>query len=998
MLSKHKISNYGFAILRSFSKRRACALFFLLFMSITGLLSQQAVEDSLLTLRFIKAEVEMEKPGSLFNVLEIRNNRPEKLSGVLVFNFPDSWGFIGAEVDSVSLDAGEGRLIPVRISMPGNTFGGVSFVLGAELFAEDFYDYANAYISIKRVSKWDMHLSTDQLYLSEYKPVSEVDVSLKNTGNSNEMIKLSFDLGGMLEFRDKLEADSFLYVEVPANTDTSIKLHIQSRSDLSYAEKQALKNSWKAQNIDIVASTTEQLTSGSVRTTSLESKTINRLPIQNTPLNAEMTFYNLGSQQRVKSSLRVFGKVLFPEDQQFAYSLGYYNLYFDPEMNKNLNLYDQLRFMAQYTDPSTMVLLSDRIGAGVLHTLSGRGIRASHEINERNQMGLHVVQNPYGKNIGGFVGYAGMLGNVDWNTGVTLETSTEQLYSHYTLHLGGGYQFWQKHSFNLQTATTVSNFKHEMFLADDTTVVGFAYQLRYRFSGRRLKLNLENNNTMYTYMRNSGMNRINFTGDYRFKEGLYMNARYYRNSYTTTRYPLNFIYTPSKNLNDNARLLLAFNKGKVIYQVGPQYFGTVRNSLNSSGTYRTRFTNYQPGVMGSVSFRMGNQRSLTPNASFNMMFYNYEEYRPGLEASNSDSKWTYTLGINYYDRAFKLNAYYTSGESADIYRTVVVSDDPVINQAFHIRPYYERYFFKEVLRLSAYLNYSYYMPSMRENLLFNFTGTVRVKETWNIFTSVNVYRVTRRDLEVGKITNRDLNVILGVRKSFDIQQPRLGFYDLSIIGFNDLNGDGVKSDDEKPISNVLVRLSRDPDLNVEKRSGFAETGMITDPTGEIFYENIPMGVYNLSILSLSNLENLYFLNGTSQTIEINDDMVYYMPLVESYKIKGRIIIDRDPNSNEGKVSPEGIRVTAVSETGETYAALTSSFGTYVLDLPKASAYEVSIYNVFGENFRLERGSYKVQFTENKTINLDFKFIEQRRAIQFQEGEQLFQFNLGNGNR
>jgi len=196
---------------------------------------------------------------------------------------------------------------------------------------------------------------------------------------------------------------------------------------------------------------------------------------------------------------------------------------------------------------------------------------------------------------------------------------------------------------------------------------------------------------------------------------------------------------------------------------------------------------------------------------------------------------------------------------------------------------------------------------------------------------------------------------------------------------------------------VLINLSRDPKKNVEKRSGFAETGMITDPTGEVIYENLPMGVYDLSILSLSELENLYFLHGTNQTIEINDDMVHYLPLVESYKIKGRIIIDRDPNSNEGLISMEGIRVTAVSESGESFAVLTNSYGTYVLDLPKASSYKVNIYNVYGENFRLERGSYRVQFTENKTINLDFKFVERRRAIQFQEGEQLFQFNLGNGN-
>ena len=977
------------------SAKFLCALC-LLFLPVISLFSQQQAPDSLFTLRFVKTEVELEKPGSLFNVLEIANRSNERLSGIIRFNFPDSWAFVGKELDSLSIDAGETRLIPVRIAMPGNTVGGVSFVLGAELFGKDLYNYTNAYISVKPISKWDMRLSADQLYFSEYKPYSDVDINLNNTGNSNEIIKLSFDMGGLIQFRDELEADSFLYVEVPANKDTSLKFRIQSRRDLSYAEEQAFRNSWKAHNLDIRASTADNSTWGSVRTTVLESKVVNRHPIQNAPVNAELTFYNLLSQQRIKSSARVFGKVLFPEDQNLSYSLGYYNFYFAPEMNRNMNLYDQLRFMALYTDHSTMVLLGDRIGVGTLHTLSGRGIHATQQISSRNLSEISLVQNPYNKNIGGFVGYETVLRNVDLNAGVTLETSTDQRYSHSTIHLGGGYTY-RSHSLDLATATSLSQFKHEMFQDDDTTVVGIAYQLKYRYNGSRMNLNLDNTNTLYTYLRNSGMNRINFSGDYRFQKSLYLNARYYRNNYSTTRYPINFIYEPNKNLNENARVLMAYNMGKVIYQVGPQYFGTVRNSYSSYNGYRTRFSNYRPGLMGSVSFRMRNQRSITPNASFNMMFYNYEIVGPVAENAGPGNKWTYTLGINYYDRAFKLNAYYTSGEAADIYRTVVVSDDPVINQAFHIRPYYERYLLKEAVRLSAYANYSYYMPSMRENLIFNLTGNVRVRETWNIFTSVNLYRVTRRDSEIGKITTRDLNVFVGVRKAFDIQQPRLGFYDLTIIGFNDLNGDGIKGDNEKPISNVLINLSRDPKKNVEKRSGFAEIGMITDPTGEINYENIPLGVYDLSILSLSELENLYFLNGTNQTIEINDDMVYYLPLVESHKIKGRIIIDRDPNSTEGAISMAGIRVTAVSESGESFAVLTSGYGSYVLDLPKASSYEVSIYNVYGENFRLERGSYKVQFTENKTINLDFKFVEQRRAIQFQEGEQLFQFNLGNGN-
>jgi len=246
---------------------------------------------------------------------------------------------------------------------------------------------------------------------------------------------------------------------------------------------------------------------------------------------------------------------------------------------------------------------------------------------------------------------------------------------------------------------------------------------------------------------------------------------------------------------------------------------------------------------------------------------------------------------------------------------------------------------------------------------------------------------------MGRIVTRDVNLIAGVRKTFDIQQPRLAYYDMTIVGFNDENGNGIKEEHEQPISNVLIQISRDQDVEQRQRTGFNEISLITDPNGEIFYEDIPEGLYKLTITSLSNLDRLYFLHGENQRVEVNGDLVHYLPLVETYKIKGKVQVDRDPNSTEGKINLEGIRVTAVAQDGETFSTLTDGFGSYVISLPKADIYDVSIYNVFGEQFMLEQGRYKVQFLANRTINLDFQFTERRREIRFGEGENLFDFNI-----
>ena len=167
--------------------------------------------------------------------------------------------------------------------------------------------------------------------------------------------------------------------------------------------------------------------------------------------------------------------------------------------------------------------------------------------------------------------------------------------------------------------------------------------------------------------------------------------------------------------------------------------------------------------------------------------------------------------------------------------------------------------------------------------------------------------------------------------------------------------------------------------------------MITDANGAVAVENLPKDAYKLNFNPLLNLQSLYFLNGSEQSYYNDKERVLYIPLAESYKIRGRVIVVRDPNSTEGKIDFGGVRITAVGQKGETYSALTDNFGDYVLSVPNADKYQVHVNNVFGEQFNIEADKASVQFTQNKTINLDFTFIEKVRGIQFDNGGELFKF-------
>lgn len=959
--------------------------------------AQETFSDSLIQIRFLAEETRLHEPVSCFNILEITNRSDGPITGILRVSSPERWQVIGPVGDTLELEAGDSLRLPVRISMPGDILGGIAYVITGEFFNEDLYASSSTYISVRRKSKWDMRLTATQVYLTDFRPQGDLGIRLSNSGNSSELIKLSFKPGQLLELKEKPEADSFVYVNLPAHRDTLLQLAIIRRSDLNYGQERAFSQNWRASTLDIQASTPDQTRQATVRATSLKSETVNKKPLLQAPLNLEAFQYNLLSDQPKKLSLKAFGTVLFPEDQMLDYYVGYYNLFYDPVLNRGLDPFQQLHYSIRYTDPRSEIWISDRHGVGALHTLSGRGIRAMHDFRQAGRVDVNVIQNPFERNIGAHAGYLGVIGNVNLGGGLTAELATDQQYAHYSAHLGANFKLGSGHYFNLQTATSLSQYAASRFLERDTTLLGFAYMATYRYKGEKLQLKVQNSNQLFTYTRNSGINRSYLTADYRFNSTALIKSHYYRTRYASTKYPYNFAFPEDANVNEYARILASFQQGNITYQIGPQYVGSVREHYSTLSDQRTRYVNYQPGILGSVTFRLDRMRSLTPNASFNTMFYNYDTYATAGDDPEFMRRWTYSVGLNYYDRSFKLNAIYTTGNSSDLYRNVVIGDDQVADQAIHIRPYYERFFLEETLRLSAYVNYSYYMPSQRVNLMMNFTGRYDLNRTWKIFLMLNAFRISRVDAELGRINSNDMNLVVGIRKSFDFQQPRLSYHDLVIVGFNDLNGDGIRNGDEKPISNVLVNISRNENLSGKKQTGFAEISMITDPQGEVYYENIPEGVYDLSIIPLNSLSNMFFLNGNQQSITIQEDVVFYLPLVETYKIRGRIFIDRDPNSTLSGITTEGIKVTALADNGEVYSAFTDGFGAYSITVPKNHTYEVKIYNVLGENFRIERDSYTVQFFEQRTIQLDFRFIERRRGIRFNEGDEIYRFNL-DGNR
>jgi len=209
---------------------------------------------------------------------------------------------------------------------------------------------------------------------------------------------------------------------------------------------------------------------------------------------------------------------------------------------------------------------------------------------------------------------------------------------------------------------------------------------------------------------------------------------------------------------------------------------------------------------------------------------------------------------------------------------------------------------------------------------------------------------------------------------------------LKVICFKDINGNKTQDVNEQGLSDIVIKVDREAKTDsVTKKSirqpgQFSPAEMVSDNFGQVIYYHIPEGEFNLHVYPLANLKDLYNINGQTQKITISRDTTYYIPFVQSFRVIGRIILNRDEFSSNGIISTANIRITATDSAGNSFPTLTANDGSYTLYVPQAGEYKVSINNVFGDQFLLQEPEYTVIFNGAKEFQVDFIFNERKRQV------------------
>jgi len=823
----------------------------------------------------------------------------------------------------------------------------------------------------------------------------------QNNGNYDELIKLDFTVGESLDMDGAEDGNLITNFTLPANTDTTLFF------DVKYLPKEngyEIHN-WRGSDIRLTASTSDKKESYGLWFKFLKSS--HRNLIQGvTPLNLEINARNLLSTKSIGLNVGLWGTILFKKDRAITYYLRSYSL--TQVQNKTSKQYfdDQWklsRILITYTDKKFRIMFGD-LAIGIERSAYGRGLEGSYKFG-KNKITAGIVRNLFfptnGFALGHEIGINSPITQV--RSGVTYVNDDYNKINIGSGAIGFNVAFFKNHGIRLLFgySNVYHNYNDTTFRINDTTFVktddggvsfnGYGFVLDYSGSIlKKLRFNVTNRyGSKHHQSVYKGRHELIANVWYDLNEKYYLMLRYGRFSYDPANYRFGVLQPKNAfTKNEYQASLYARISKKATIQFGPRIeylsrsrYDAIMDKIDTLSTRSFRVTarlHYRPKHFTLLSpyVTMGfSEVTEFPDSAFGQAFSD----------TSSFAKPFYNIqaGINYRKKYWGVNIYYYYGPY-NIYSQSAYFHNGVFHKSITILPYFEKYI-KKNIRLVSYNSYMYDASRNTQRINLNLRVEFYLKKDWMLYVNNNLSFYSRVDDEYGKVTNRTYYLDAGLRKAFDVPQPRVKYYDMKVVCYEDINGNRVYDDNERGIDNIIIEIERNVDTTSVEMGKFEYIEMITDQFGEINYYKMPQGSYQLKFTPLFKLGNLYNVNGEVQNVVIGSKTTVFVPFVKANRISGRVEVERDEYSSEGAIKLGDIRISAVDTGGNTYSTLTDKRGGFILFVPQSGRYSVAVKNVFSDNFVLEQNDFMVDFNGFKEFEVVFKYREKRRGININGG-------------
>jgi len=958
-------------------------------------------EDSIakdVEMKFVKNKIIHNVGDSYFNVCKIKNKTNKILDLDFKLNMPAGWEILNSSIlFSRSLIPGGEINLPLRLSIPQNAVGGIAYVINMIASTKEKEFYGASYVKIPEISDWDMRTTKNLIYFNERYNTEDFDLSLSNKGNSQEIIKLNFKIGQKLKMLDST-ANYSIFVSIPPYTDTLISFQVQKLNRPELVGNYS--GGWRENEILVVASSQNgKRKTRSVKFLDLDSEYYNTRDEMYSPLNLTFSMFNLVSGQNTFTNLVAYGQIQLNKNNDFNYNSVFSGLNFQNGATissylKNPNLYG-LNLNYRWNE-KLFVNLGNRGSGNPLINFRGNGISSSYRLENGSNVKLSFLNSRFfpawmvSSSYKSTISIPGLTTSISYELSLAYQNNRYNSFRAIYPQLKFGFSPIKNQNVNLNIMPSFGTYNFSGNLpVNDSSISGIAYSIGYSGKLKKLSLSWLNRNTMNSL---DALQAINMnTGEIKYPINNKNNLLFTRNSYTVLPgklYNISNFITEAQSLGQSTNRLVfrsQYNK-KISLMAGPSLQTTNRQNFVERNNPTSSFTNLTYGLFGSIRLKLNRKEYLSPSMFFgNTSFIN--RLTDSLDYLNTRN---ISFGINYYKPNWDLNFRYVKGVTFFIDQNVFIGEDTrIFNETVFLRANFNKEIPSRNLILQGSCNWFLRMPQNIQNFGLSSRMDYQIIRRLNGFVSTNFITNSLSNEEDGTSSSRFFNINAGLTYNVDIPQPKIKYYDLKIVCFNDLNGDKIKSDNEVGIPNIILNIKRDIETDFLK-TAFYERELISDIEGNIVLKDLPEGDFLLSFRSLENLGVLYNTKGIEQEVSMQEDYTLFVPYGEGYKVTGQIKISRDINSSLGTIKPTGVRVEAVSTSGEIFSTLTDANGSFSISVPSAGYYKVSINNIFGDNFFIKNNKTLIQFDGFKLFRVDFDVVEKTREVII-KGKSKFNF-------
>jgi len=905
------------------------------------------------------------------NVLRIVNTTGRRSIFNLDFAYPAGWTTLTNPEKVYNVADGDTLFVPVRMIPPKGAQGNVNYFINATAFMTNGVPLASApwSMQISKVSNWFASMVDTEVYFPTDKNEAQFRVNVRNSGNSAENVIFYFNTDVQLTVLD-LEGNPFpensMPLSLPVDLDTTLIFKVvldESAKEENFFTAGPI-NATQDDKIDyklhvqVKDINNERANFGgrvTVKRLNKEVKIDSDLGSSTIPLKVQFNTYNVLSQF-TNYSLDLSGDVDLGRDRNFRY---YYQTIISSSSLAGTQFLGSYRF-AEYNSPKYTVAVGD-LGDNMELLLNGTGAKASYRFDKVDVSGIYVTRPQAGnvnnnlQSMGGTVRFKSGKG---WNveSDIVYQSDEFNQVDRKLATAKGNYRFG-----NQGLAELKVGYSQEDHTGLDTAFTLPGIGISGRYTGRVKDLSIS---AQVRY------NTANYSSQFRGTQSYNLNARYplKNNSFVGVR------------VNMNTRDPEIYSKG-ILFP----------DRLYKRNTYEARYGWNTPGgnfifypkvfdeeFLDVRTLTTGAGVTFSTNKSSDVRFFS-RFYSGFTKAKDYDidpylvNRWENIL--KYKNLNLSVRYYYGPYNILDNLRII---EDRINPQSFYMSAFANLNFVEARLSVRPMLTMSYESVLARWRMNIAPQLTYYSKSGFEFNMTLEYFNISQGESPLASINDTGTNAFnpftqnntflrFGVTKQFNIKKPGKRSHELEVVVFKDMNGNNMRDKGEELEKNVIVKVNGEV--------------LMTDDEGNVIFRDMPEGEYEIQTEVLANTEGWF--KSKNIRVDLRSDQAVFIPLKRGVQINGSIILQKAQYSSLGEngMSLSGVRVTAISESGEEFSTLSDLSGNFRIYVP-FGRYTIKVNeNAFDQQFQFAQSSYDLMVNNlNVNYQLTFYLIEKRRQL------------------